>query len=194
MQGCKATTGSLCWTMGLRSGCALWCRRLKSWLGYSVLRVDDTYRCVPYCRYARDFGAALSVVAVNVLGYLEQLASLCSARNWCFEEQGFVSEYREAGNVGLLVALKVGKNCAGSCDVWEAEGMSLRLWVGKLVVTCPKGSGPASFIRGLADGFEIPLHMAGCRFLVICRFLSDWELVKITDAVWSLPSIYDAGY
>ncbi|GMH06198.1 hypothetical protein Nepgr_008038 [Nepenthes gracilis] len=52
--------------------------------GLSVLRVDDTCRCVPCCRYAQVFGAAISEVAVNVLGYLEQLASLCSARNWCF--------------------------------------------------------------------------------------------------------------
>ncbi|GMH04774.1 hypothetical protein Nepgr_006614 [Nepenthes gracilis] len=43
--------------------------------------------------------------------------------------------------------------------------MSLRLWVVKLVENCPRCSGHASFVRGLDEEFEIPLHMA--RLLVL---------------------------
>ncbi|GMH29040.1 hypothetical protein Nepgr_030883 [Nepenthes gracilis] len=118
-------------------------RRTVGKLQAGAAKTDDSCRCVPCSRYARDFGAALSEAAVNV-----------------------------------------GKNCAGSCVVRVAEGMSLRLWVGKLVVTYPRSSGPASFIRGLAEESEIPLHMALLLVLPESMWMSG--SYSVTSPVWCL--------
>ncbi|GMH00766.1 hypothetical protein Nepgr_002605 [Nepenthes gracilis] len=52
----------------------------------STAKTDDTCRCVPCCRYAQDFGAALSEATVNLLLMVPNLHS-DAGKCCCFTRQ-----------------------------------------------------------------------------------------------------------